>query len=91
MSKAKLTDFRNQQKLKDEQINYLLGDLEKSLEDYKQALKVREKQLLEAKKILLSAKESFDKLAAENRDLKAYVQNLKQQFQSEQQNSSLNF
>ena len=50
MSKAKLTDFRNQQKLKDEQINYLLGDLEKSLEDYKQALEVREKQLLEAKK-----------------------------------------
>ena len=91
MSKAKLTDFRNQQKLKDEQINYLLGDLEKSLEDYKQALEVREKQLLEAKKILLSAKESFDKLAAENRDLKAYVQNLKQQFQSEQQNRSLNF
>ena len=91
MSKAKLTDFRNQQKLKDEQINYLLGDLEKSLEDYKQALEVREKQLLEAKKILLSAKESFDKLAAENRDFKAYVQNLKQQFQSEQQNSSLNF
>ena len=91
MSKAKLTDFRNQQKLKDEQINYLLGDLEKGLEDYKQALEVREKQLLEAKKILLSAKESFDKLAAENRDLKAYVQNLKQQFQSEQQNSSLNF
>ena len=91
MSKAKLTDFRNQQKLKDEQINYLLGDLEKSLEGYKQALEVREKQLLEAKKILLSAKESFDKLAAENRDLKAYVQNLKQQFQSEQQNSSLNF
>ena len=91
MSKAKLTDFRNQQKLKDEQINYLLGDLEKSLEDYKQALEVREKQLLEAKKILLSAKESFDKLVAENRDLKAYVQNLKQQFQSEQQNSSLNF
>ena len=91
MSKAKLADFRNQQKLKDEQINYLLGDLEKSLEDYKQALEVREKQLLEAKKILLSAKESFDKLAAENRDLKAYVQNLKQQFQSEQQNSSLNF
>ena len=91
MSKAKLTDFRNQQKLKDEQINYLLGDLEKSLEDYKQALEVREKQLLEAKKILLSAKESFDKLVADNRDLKAYVQNLKQQFQSEQQNSSLNF
>ena len=91
MSKAKLTDFRNQQKLKDEQINYLSGDLEKSLEDYKQALEVREKQLLEAKKILLSAKESFDKLAAENRDLKAYVQNLKQQFQSEQQNRSLNF
>ena len=29
-------NFRNLQKIKDDQINYLLGDLEKNLEDYKE-------------------------------------------------------
>ena len=31
-------NFRNQQKIKDELINYLLGDLEKKLEDYREAI-----------------------------------------------------
>ena len=58
MSKSGRTNFRNQQKIKDKQINYLLGDLEKNLEDYRQALEVKEKQLLYAKRILISAKQS---------------------------------
>ena len=33
--------FRNQQKIKDEQINFLLGDLEKNLEQYREALENR--------------------------------------------------
>ena len=74
-------NFRNQQKIKDEQINFLLGDLEKNLEDYRQALEIKEKQLSEAKRILVSAKQSFDKVLQENRDLKAYIENLKQHFQ----------
>ena len=74
-------NFRNQQKIKDEQINFLLGDLEKNLEDYRQALEIKEKQLSEAKRILVSAKQSFDKVSQENRDLKAYIENLKQHFQ----------
>ena len=72
--------FRNQQKIKDE-INFLLGDLEKNLEDYRQTLEIKEKQLSEAKRILVSAKQSFDKVLQENRDLKAYIENLKQHFQ----------
>ena len=31
-------NFRNQQKIKDEQINYLLEDLEIKLEDYREAI-----------------------------------------------------
>ena len=77
-------NFRNQQKIIDEQINYLLGDLEKNLEDYKESIEIKEKQLAEAKRILIAAKQSFDKLAKENRDLKAYIENLKQHFQKQQ-------
>ena len=73
--------FRNQQKIKDQQINFLLGDLEKILEDYRQTLEIKKKQLSEVKRILVSAKQSFDKVSQENRDLKAYIENLKQHFQ----------
>ena len=76
-------NFRNQQKIKDEQINYLLGDLEKNLEVYKAAIEIKEKHLAEAKRILVAAKQSFDKVAQENRDLKAYIENLKQHFQKQ--------
>ena len=85
------SDFRNQQKIKDKQINFLLGDLEKNLEDYRQALEIKEKQLTDAKRILISAKQSFDKIANENRDLKAYIENLKQHFQRENQKQQLEF
>ena len=79
-------NFRNQQNIKDEQINYLLGDLEKNFEDYKDAIEIKEKQLAEAKRILVDAKQSFDKVSQENRDLKAYIENLKQHFQQQQAN-----
>ena len=76
-------NFRNQQKIKDEQINYLLRDLVKNLEDYREAIEIKEKQLAEAKRILVAAKQSFDKVSKENRDLKAYIENLKQHFQQQ--------
>ena len=79
-------NFRNQQKIKDKQINYLLGDLEKNLEDYREAIEIKEKQLAEAKRILVAAKQSFDKVLQENRDLKAYTENLKLHFQQQQAN-----
>ena len=62
----------------------MLADVEKSLEEYKLALESKEKQLSDAKKILLSAKQSYDKTVAENRELKAYIENLKQHMQKQQ-------
>ena len=53
------SDFRKQQKIKDEQINFLLGDLEKNLEDYREALEIKKNQLTDAKRILISAKQRF--------------------------------
>ena len=58
MSKVSLKDFTSRKKIKDDQINYLLGDLEKNLEEYKSALEAKGKQLSDARKILLSAKQS---------------------------------
>ena len=86
MSRKSIKDFRSRQQIKDEQINYLLGDVEKNLEEDKNTLELKEKQLLDAKKILLFAKQSYDKTVAENRDLKAYIENLKQHIQKQQAN-----
>ena len=91
MSSKSRSAFRNRQQIKDEQINYLLGDLEKNLEDSKATLELKEKQLSDAKKILLLAKQSYDKTDAENRNLKAYTENLKQRFQSMHQQQQIQF
>ena len=84
MSRQSITDFKNRQQKKDEQINYLLADVERNLEEYKFALEIKEKQLSDAKKILLSAKQSYDKAVSENRDLKACIENLKHHIQKQQ-------
>ena len=83
--------FQSRQQIKDEQINYLLGDVEKNLDEYRNALELKEKQLSDAKKILLSAKQTYNKTVAENRNLKAYIENLKQNFQSLQQQQQVQF
>ena len=88
---VKNNSFRNQQKIKDDQISFLLVDLEKSLEDYSQALEIKENQLSEAKRLLVSAKKSFDKISQENRDLKTYIENLKRHYQRESQKQQLDF
>ena len=77
--------YQTQQQIKEEQINFLLGDIEKDLEEYKRALEIKEKQLSDTKKVFVSAKQSYDKTVAENKELKAYIENIKQRFQSYQQ------
>ena len=82
MSRQSIRKSRHQ--VKDEKINYLLADIDKNLEEYKIALETKERQLPDAKKILLSAKQSYNKTVAENRDLKSYIDNLKQYIQQQQ-------
>ena len=84
MSRQSLKDFRNTQQIKDEQINFLLADVEKNLEQYRISLEDEEKQLLEAKKIIISAKKSYNKTIAENKNLKAYIISLKEHFERQQ-------
>ena len=79
------------QQVKDEQINFLLEDVEKKLEQHKKALELRDKQISEAKKILLSAKKSYDKTVAENKELKAYIETLRDIFAKYQQQQQVQF
>ena len=45
----------------------------------------------DAKKLLVSPKNSYDKTVAENKELKAYIQNIKQRFQEYQQQQQARF
>ena len=83
-SKQYLKEFRNRQQVKDDQINYLLADVEKNLEEYRIALKHKERQLFKVRKILISAKQSNDNRLAENRNLKAYINSLKAHIEKQQ-------
>ena len=79
------------QQIKEEQINFSLEDVEKNLDEYKSALELKEKQLSDCKKLLLSAKKSCDKTVAENKKLKTYIANIKQRFAQYQQQQQAQF
>ena len=53
----KLRPTRSTQKVREEQINFLLEDVEKNLEEYKKAIELKEKQLPDIKKICRVLKE----------------------------------
>ena len=48
----KLRSTKSLYQLKDEQVNFLLEDIEKNLEEYKKIVETKDKQLAETKKIL---------------------------------------
>ena len=56
MMNRKLRPTRSTQQSKEKQINFLLEDVEKSLEEYKKAIELKGKQLFNIKKILQGAK-----------------------------------
>ena len=56
--------------IKEEQVNFLLEDIERDLVEYKKAIEIRDKQLADAKKILKNAKTSYNSLVRENKQLK---------------------
>ena len=43
MRRKSIKEFRSRQQIKDKQINYLLGDVQKNIEEYKNALELKEK------------------------------------------------
>ena len=55
---------KTSQQIKEEQINFLLEGVEKNLGECKKAVELKDKQLSDAKKILITAKTSYDKVVA---------------------------
>ena len=45
----KLRSTKSTQQIKDEQLSFLLEDVEKNLEEYKKAIKIKDKQLSDIK------------------------------------------
>ena len=87
----KLRPTKSPYQIKEEQVNFLLEDIEKSLEEYKKAVELRDNQLAEAKKLLKGAKKSYDLLVKENKQLKEYILNIKQKFEQCQQQQQQKF
>ena len=81
----KLRPARSPYQLKDEQMNFLLEDIEKNLEEYKKIVETKNKQLAEVKRILQGAKNSYKDLTKENKQLKECIVKIKQQFKQQQQ------
>ena len=52
----KLRPMKSLQQIKGEQANFLLEDVKNSLEEYKTAIELRDKQLADTKRILKGAK-----------------------------------
>ena len=46
----RLRRTKSTQQIKEEQINFLLEDIQKNLEDYKKAIELKDKQLFDIKK-----------------------------------------
>ena len=81
----KLRLTKSPYQIKEKQVNFLLEDIEKNLEEYKKVVQLRDNLLAEARKVLKGAKNSYDLLAKENIQLKECIINIKQKFKQYQQ------
>ena len=76
----KLRPTKSPYQLKDQQVEFLLEDIEKNLEEYKKIVEKNSKRLAEVKKILQGAKNSYEALTKENKQSKEYIVKIKQQY-----------
>ena len=80
----KLRTTKSKQQTEEEQVNFLLEDIEQNLEEHISAIELRDKQLADTKRILKGAKVKYDNLLKENKQLKEYILSRKQRFQKYQ-------
>ena len=76
--------MKSPEQIKEEQVNFLLEDIEKNLGEYKTAIELRDKQLADTKRILKGTKFSYNNLLKENKQLKEYILGIKPKFQNYQ-------
>ena len=81
----RLRSNKSSQQIKEEQIHFLLKEVEENLDEYKKALELKDKQLSDVKRILQNAKISYNSVIRENQELKKYIENIKIRYQQYQQ------
>ena len=81
----KLKPTKSAQQIKEEQISFLLEDIEKDIAKSKKIIETKNRQLAKVKERLQGAKNSYQDLEKENKQLKQYITNIKQQQQQQQQ------
>ena len=73
------------EQIKDEQIGLMLEEIQKDIENFKIIISEKDKQLYDLKNILKSAKNSYQQVTKENKQLEQYIKTIKQQEQQRQQ------
>ena len=73
----RLRSTKSSQQIKEEEINLLLEDVEKHLDECKRAIEIKDKQLPDVKKILQNASIRYNRVIKRNQELKKYIENIK--------------
>ena len=73
----RLRPTKSTQQIMEEQINFLLEDVEKNLEEYKKAIEIKDKQLSEIKQW---RQKSYNSVVQENKKLKQCIENITQKY-----------
>ena len=81
--RLKATKFTQQ--IKDKQIGLLLEEIEKDIENFKIIISEKDKEPYDLKNILKAAKNGYQQVTKENKQLKQYITTIKQQQQQQQQ------
>ena len=66
----KLRPAKSAQQIKDQQIGWMLEEIEQDIEQFEKIIDSKNKQLFDLKTILKSAKSSYQELTKENKQLK---------------------
>ena len=72
--KLKPTKFAQQ--IKDEQIGFMLEEIEQDIEQYKKIIQTKDKQLIDLKHILKAAKNSYQQVTKQKQELKQCISDI---------------
>ena len=85
----KLRPTKSAKQVKDEQINFMLGEFEEEIENFKLVISEKDKQLHDLKIILFAAKASYKKVTEENQKLKQHIVLIKEKKKLRQQQQTI--
>ena len=78
----KLRPTKSLHQLKDKQVNFLLEDIEKNLEEYKKIVETKDSK--QKQKKYCKGQNSYKTFTKENMQLKEYIVKIKQQYKQQQ-------